>query len=62
MADVVNLRIARKRSKRRQEEARADVNRLAHAQSTRVGKIEAARRAKAEHNLDEHRIDTGDRR
>ncbi len=62
MADVVNLRVARKRAARNKAESRAAENRHAHG----VSKLERARTAadrdKTSQTLDQHRIETGDRR
>lgn len=60
MADLINLRIARKRAKQRQDDLRADASRLAHGQPKHRRKLDAAQRAKASRNLDQHRIDKGD--
>ena len=62
MAELVNLRIARKRAKKRQDDLRADTNRLAYGQPKRRRKLEAAQQAKASRDLDRHRIDKGDGR
>ena len=62
MAELVNLRQVRKRAKRRAKVGRADVNRLAHSQPKRLRELEAAQQAKAERDLDQHRIETGDGR
>jgi hypothetical protein len=62
MVDPVNLRTARKRAKQRQEDARANANRLAHGQSKRERTREAAQRVKAGRDLDLHRIEKGDGR
>ena len=62
MAELINLRMARKRAKRRQNDSRAVANRTAQAQPKRLRKLEAARQAKAERELDQHRIETGDGR
>lgn len=57
MATIVNLRIARKRAKRRLDEQEAAQNRLAHGRS----KAEKARQRsdldKAERTLDQHEIE-----
>ena len=60
MAELVNLRTIRKRAKRQQDERRADTNRLLHGQPKHVRRLDEALRAKAGHELDQHRIDTGD--
>ena len=59
MADLINLRLARKRAKQRQEDERASANRLTHGQPKQRRKLEAARQAKAGRDLDLHRIDNG---
>lgn len=61
MGDLVNIRIARKRSKRRQAEQQAAASRLAHGRSKAQRTLEQSRRDKARSMLDQHRIDTGDR-
>jgi hypothetical protein len=62
MADVVNLRIARKRTRRRQDELRAGANRLAHGVPKNRRKLVGAQQAKAVSDLDQHRIDKEDGR
>ena len=61
MAELINLRTARKRAKR-QDDLQAETNRLAHGQSKHARKLEAARQAKASRDLDQHRIEKGDGR
>ena len=61
MAEVINLRTVRKRAKRQQDDRRASANRVAFGESKRVRKLEAAQRAKARRDLDECRIEIGDR-
>jgi hypothetical protein len=60
MGPVVNLRIARKRAKRRQAERAAASRRLAHGRSKAERNLERSRSDKAEKGLDQHRIETGD--
>jgi len=60
MAELVNLRTVRKRAKRQQDERQAAANRLIHGQPKHVRDLDQAREAKAAHDLDQHRIDTGD--
>ncbi len=60
MADLVNLRIARKRAKKRQDDLQADANRLAHGQPKHRRKLVAAQQAKASRDLDGHQIEKGD--
>jgi Domain of unknown function (DUF4169) len=62
MAELINLRAVRKRTKRREHEQHAASNRLAHGQPKSQRKLETARREKAAHELDRHRIDKGDGR
>jgi Domain of unknown function (DUF4169) len=62
MAELLNLRMARKRAKRRQDEAEAGTNRLVHGQPKRVKRLAAAREAKAHRDLEQHRITKGDDR
>ena len=62
MAELINLRTARKRAKRQQDEAHADANRLAHGQPNHQRAFTAAQAERANRNLDAHRIDKGDHR
>lgn len=62
MAELVNLRNARKRAQRRQDDQAAHANRLAHGQPKHLREREDAQQTKASHDLDRHRIETGDRR
>jgi Domain of unknown function (DUF4169) len=59
MAEVINLRTARKRAKRHEDDVRAGANRLAHGQPRHLRDRNSAERAKAERDLDRHRIDKG---
>jgi Domain of unknown function (DUF4169) len=60
MADVVNLRLARKQAKRRQAEQDAAVRRLEHGRSKAEKNLQRARSEKVEYELDRHRLDSGD--
>ena len=60
MASIVNLRIERKRAKRRRAGEQAAANRLAHGISKAERNLKRARGDKAEKSLDQHRIETGD--
>jgi len=60
MADVVNLRIARKQAKRRQAEQEAAQRRLAHGRSKAEKTLQRARSDKAETELERHRLDSED--
>jgi hypothetical protein len=62
MAEIVNLRIARKRAARSNAERNAAEQRLAHGVSKSERDQTAADRDKARQTLDQHRIETGDRR
>jgi hypothetical protein len=62
VTETVNLRMARKRAKRRQDDMRADANRLAHGQLKHRRKLEASRREKAGRDLDSQQIEKGDGR
>jgi hypothetical protein len=62
MAEIVNLRIARKRATRSKAESNAAEQRLAHGASKSERSQTAADQDKARRTLDQHRIETGDRR
>jgi hypothetical protein len=62
MAEIVNLRLARKRAARSKADAKAAERRLAHGVSKSERDHAAADRDKARQLLDQHRIETGDRR
>jgi len=62
MAELVNLRLARKQAKRRQDNERANKHRIAHGQPKHLRKLGAAQRQKASRDLDQHRIEPGDGR
>jgi hypothetical protein len=62
MADLVNLRTARKRAARRLDDAHASTNRLAHGQTKHIRELEAAQQENAGRILDQHRIEPGDGR
>ena len=55
MAEVVNLRQARKRAERQKKDERARENRLTHGQSKAVRNRSRTEREKAARNLDAHR-------
>ncbi len=61
MAEVVNLRMARKRATRERAAAAAAERRLANGVLKRERIRSEADRDKARHTLDQHRIETGDR-
>jgi len=62
MAEVVNLRVARKRAARDKAAQIAAEHRLAHGRSKTERSLSEADRDKANQTLDQHRIETGDRR
>jgi hypothetical protein len=59
MADVVNLRLARKQAKRRQAEQEAAQRRLAHGRGKAEKMLQRSQSDKAERDLDRHRLDSG---
>ncbi len=62
MAEIFNLRIARKRAARSKAERSAAEQRLAHGASKSERNQTAADRDNARQTLDQHRIEPGDRR
>jgi hypothetical protein len=62
MADVVNLRTARKRAKRSKDDQLARANRLVHGRPKGAQDLETARQEKAADDLERHRIERGDGR
>lgn len=62
MAEIVNLRIARKRAERRRADSAAAKNRQAHGASKAQRAEAEAERDKLRKTLDRHRIEPGDRR
>jgi len=59
MAELINLRAARKRAKRQTKDALAQASRLAHGQPKRLRQLETARKEKADRDLDGQRIEPG---
>jgi DNA-binding helix-hairpin-helix protein with protein kinase domain len=62
MAEIVNLRLVRKRAARTKAETHAAEQRLTHGVSASERDHASADRDKARHTLDQHRIEPGDRR
>ncbi len=62
MAELVNLRTARKQAARRRDDQSANANRLANGQPKHLRRLKAAEREQASHMLDLHRIEPGDGR
>jgi Domain of unknown function (DUF4169) len=60
MAEIVNLRTARKRADRRRAEKHAAEARVSHGMSKADRVLAETERAKARRELDEHRIETGE--
>jgi hypothetical protein len=56
MAEVVNLRQARKRAERQKKQARAEENRLVHGQPKSIREQKRASEKKAARDLEAHRI------
>jgi hypothetical protein len=61
MGEVVNLRIERKRKRRAESAEKATEQRVQHGVSKSERSLEEAREERAKLNLDQHRLDTGDR-
>ena len=62
MGEVVNLRKARKKIERQEAERTAAANRVLHGRSKAERTLDAQRKTKSNHDLDRHRIETGDDR
>jgi hypothetical protein len=60
MADLINLRTARKQAQRRRAEQKAASNRLAYGRLKTERVLARSRSEKAERDLDGHHIDDGD--
>ena len=60
MADLINLRTARKQAQRRRAEQKAASNRLAYGRPKTERVLARSRSEKAERDLDGHHIDDGD--
>lgn len=59
---VINLRTARKRKKRREDDAQARINRGAFGRTLHERELDDTRQAKANREFINHRIEAGDRR
>ena len=57
MAEIVNLRRARKAAKRAARESKADAQRIAHGTPKALRQEIEARRHKAKRDIDAHRIE-----
>lgn len=62
MGDVISLRTVRKKAARHRAAEQAATNRVLHGKSKAERALIKAKKKKAETELDQHRIDTGDDR
>lgn len=62
MGEIVNLRRARKQAERKSSEHTAAANRLAYGRSKAERALDLAKGERATHELDQHRVETGDER
>ena len=60
MGDVVNLRTHRKRAERKRKTGRAAERRVQHGATKAERQFTAARKKRAERDLELHRLETGD--
>jgi hypothetical protein len=60
MAEIINLRVARKRADRQDSEKRAAAARVSHGMSKADRMLAKAKTEKIRRGLDEHRIETGE--
>jgi hypothetical protein len=60
MAEIVNLRVARKRANRLRSEKLAAKTRVSHGMSKADRVLARSNREKIRRELDEHRIETGE--
>jgi hypothetical protein len=60
MAEIINLRIARKRADRQRSQERAAAARVSHGMSKADRRLAEAHRDKTSRDLDKHRIETGE--
>jgi hypothetical protein len=61
MGEVVNLRLERKRKRRVESAGKATEQRVLHGISKNERSLEEARGKREKLNLDQHRLDSGDR-
>ena len=61
MAEVINLRTARKQVNRKQDAKRADENRAAYGRTKAERTLHTARADKAQRDLEAHRVERKDR-
>jgi hypothetical protein len=60
MAEIVNLRRARKAKARAEAASQADANRTRHGVSTKLRKLDKARTEKDAQAVDAHKLDEGE--
>jgi hypothetical protein len=60
MAEIINLRVARKRAERQRSKERAATARVSHGMSKAERMLAKANRDKIRREVDEHRIETGE--
>ncbi len=60
MAEIVNLRTARKRAQRQRDAEHARQARVSHGVSKAARALARSEQSKARRELDEHRIETGE--
>ncbi len=60
MAEIINLRVARKRAEREAKAKRAAENRVKHGLTKAARELQRAQEAKKKHDLDGRRLDSGD--
>jgi hypothetical protein len=60
MAEIINLRRARKGKARAEKEKTAEANRIAHGTPKALRKLEEARQEKARQRLSGHRLEKSD--
>ena len=60
MAEIVNLRVVRKRAEREARAEHVQHNRIKHGLSKAERELQRARKAKSKRDLDGHRLEPGD--
>lgn len=60
MAEVINLRVARKQAERTKAQRRAQQNRLAHGRTKAERALDKVRAQRSDRQLDAHRLKPGD--
>lgn len=60
MAEIINLRVVRKRAEREAKAKHAEENRIRHGLPKAERQLQHARDAKTKRDLDSHRLKSGD--